>query len=304
MATTVLGTDDGIRVLDPTRIEQLEGKRVSALARGDGEVWAIADADELWRAADGDYWERVASSGDLRLACLDVSKGRVMAGTAEAHLLTLDGDELRLVDSFEDVEGRSAWYTPWGGPPDVRSIATAADGTMFVNVHVGGIVRSTDGGETWVPTIDIHADVHEVTTDPTDPDHVLAATAHGLAESEDAGHTWRYGTAGMHAAYCRAVTIAGDTVLVSCSTGPGGGKAALYARPLGADAHAPFERCREGLPEWFRGNLDTGCVRATGASVTVGTADGEVYRSEDTGATWSQAAEGMPAVRCVLLAPA
>jgi hypothetical protein len=304
MATTVLGTDDGIRVLDPTRIEHLEGRRVSALARGGDDVWAVAGADELWRAAGGDTWERVASSGDLRMACLDVSGGRVVAGTAEAHLLALDGDELRLVASFEGVEGRSAWYTPWGGPPDVRSITTASDGTIFVNVHVGGIVRSTDRGETWTPTIDIHADVHEVTTDPADPDHVLAATAHGLAESEDAGRTWRFGTAGMHASYCRAVAIAGDTVLVSCATGPGGGKAALYARPLGADAHAPFERCHDGLPEWFRGNLDTGCLRATGTTVTLGTTDGAVYRSEDAGATWSRAADGMPAVRCVQLAPA
>jgi hypothetical protein len=282
----------------------LEGRRISALARGAGTVWAVADGDELWRAGDdGDgCWERVASSGGLRMACLDAAGGRLVAGTAEAHLLRLDGAELRRVESFDDVEGRDDWYTPWGGPPDVRSITTAADGTVFVNVHVGGIVRSSDGG--WAPTIDIHADVHEVITDPDDPRHVLAATAHGLAESADAGRTWRYGTAGMHACYCRALALAKDTVLVSCSTGPDGGRAVLYARRLVADPHAPFERCRDGLPEWFAGNLDTACVRAAGATVAVATAGGDVYGSEDAGAAWERLAEGMPPVRCVLLATA
>jgi hypothetical protein len=305
-ATTMLGTDDGIRVLGADEACHLGGRRISALARGAGAVWAVADGEELWRAGDdgGDGWERVASSGGLRMSCLDAAGGRLVAGTAEAHLLRLEGAELRRVESFDDVEGRDDWYTPWGGPPDVRSITTAADGTMFVNVHVGGIVRSSDGGGSWAPTIDIHADVHEVITCPGDPRHVLAATAHGLAESADAGRTWRYGTSGMHASYCRAVALAGDTVLVSCSTGPGDGRAALYARRMPADPHAPFERCRDGLPEWFAGNLDTACVRAAGATVAIATAGGDVYGSEDAGVTWERIAQGMPPVRCVLLATA
>lgn len=303
-ATTMLGTDDGIRVLGADPARHLEGRRISALAHGAGAVWAVADNEELWRAGGDGGWERAASSGGLRMACLDAAGGQVVAGTAEAHLLRLEGAELRRVETFDDVESRDDWYTPWGGPPDVRSIATATDGSLFVNVHVGGIVRSSDGGASWTPTIDIHADVHEVTTCPDDPRHVLAATAHGLAESADAGLTWGYGTAGMHAAYCRAVALAEDTVLVSCSTGPGGGKAALYARRASADPHAPFERCRDGLPEWFAGNLDTACVRAAGAMVTIATADGEVFQSEDAGVTWERIAEDLPPVRCVLLTAA
>jgi hypothetical protein len=31
---------------------------------------------------------------------------------------------------------------------------------VYVGVHVGGIIRSDDGGETWTDTIDLHVDVH------------------------------------------------------------------------------------------------------------------------------------------------
>ena len=43
----------------------------------------------------------------------------------------------------------------------------AVDGanTLFVNVHVGGIVRCDDTGPS--PTLDIHADVHQVIADPS-----------------------------------------------------------------------------------------------------------------------------------------
>jgi hypothetical protein len=101
----------------------------------------------------------------------------------------------------------------------------------------------------------------------------------------------------MHAGYCRAVALAGDTVVVSCSTGPGGGRAGLYRRPLDVPAGAPFERCRDGLPEWFQGNVDTACVDAAGSTVAFGTGTGEVYASGDAGATWERVAAGLPAER-------
>src|SRR5262245_38209106 len=34
-------------------------------------------------------------------------------------------DSLEPVESFETVDGRETWYTPWSGPADVRSIAVA-----------------------------------------------------------------------------------------------------------------------------------------------------------------------------------
>jgi hypothetical protein len=301
MPTILVGTDDGIRTAGDPDGARFGGRAVGALAAGDGALWALVDGRELWRL-DGAREELAAASAGRRLNCLAVAGGAVLAGTAEAHLLRLEAGELRPVEAFDRVEGRAGWYTPWGGPPDVRSIAVGPGGALWVNVHVGGIPASADGGGTWRPTIDVDADVHQVASHPDDPGRVLAATARGLADSADAGASWAYLTEGMHARYCRAVALAGDTVVVSCSTGPGGGRAGLYRRPLDASAGTPFERCRDGLPEWFQGNVDTACVVAAGATVAFGTAGGEVFASGDGGGTWERVAAGLPPVRCLMLA--
>jgi photosystem II stability/assembly factor-like uncharacterized protein len=308
MPTILVGTEDGIHTLggEPAPV-RFPGRAVEAMAPseggdGDGVVWALVDGRELWRVQAAGEGEAVASSPGPPLRCLATAGGTVLAGTAEAHLLRLEDGELRPVEPFDQVEGRDGWYTPWGGPPDVRSLAVGADGGLWVNVHVGGIPTSPDGGRTWRPTIDVDADVHQVLAHPDDPGRVLAATAYGLADSADAGGSWTYLTAGMHAGYCRGVALAGDTVLVSSSSGPRGGRATLYRRPLDAPAAEPSTRCRDGLPEWFDGNIDTACVDARQTAVAFGTAGGEVFASGDAGATWERVAGGLPPVRCLLLA--
>ncbi|MBI2216338.1 MAG: hypothetical protein HYU51_03480 [Candidatus Rokubacteria bacterium] len=204
------------------------------------------------------------------------------------------------VDSFEAVEGRDAWYTPWGDPADVRSITVAGDGTIFVNVHVGGVVRSRDDGRSWRPTVDIESDVHQVLAHPTRAEIVLVAAAAGFGISRDRGDSWDFVTAGLHAHYARAVAVSDETVLLSASTGPGGRRAAIYRKLL--DAESGFERCRDGLPEWFGDNIDTACLVATGPLVVCGTGDGRVFRSPDSGQRWEVVAKGLPTVTSVMVA--
>ena len=121
-------------------------------------------------------------------------------------------------------------------------------------MHVGGILRSDDGGATWTPTIDIDSDVHHVTTAEG---MVLAACAGGLASSSDRGVTWTVRTDGLEAPYSRAVAVCGDVVLVSASKGPRGGRAGVYRGDLVGGA---FERCTSGLPDLFDDNIDTYCL--------------------------------------------
>jgi hypothetical protein len=67
----------------------------------------------------------------------------------------------------------------------------------------------------------------------------------------------------------------------------------------------PFERCREGLPEWFDDNIDSSCLDALndGSYAAFGTGDGRVYGSGDVGTTWAEVATGLPAVRHLLVVP-
>ena len=177
----------------------------------------------------------------------------------------------------------------------MRTIAAGAEGELYVNVHVGGILRSDDDGASWRPTIDIRSDVHEVLAVPGRPGLVLAATGVGTATSEDGGASWSFAHDGLAGRYCRAVALAGDTVLLSASNGPRGGDAAVYRRPLGADG--PFQRCTDG----FERNIDTGCLAADGELAAFGTEDGRVFVSRDAGASWKLEASGLPAVQALVV---
>jgi hypothetical protein len=301
MTAVLIGTADGVHEVDGGVTGDLAGREVRDLAPDDGGWWAVAGAAIVHRPAEGREWKEVAEVRDLRPNCILPTAHGVLIGTSEAHLLRLagEGDRPERVDAFERVQGREDWYTPWGSPPDTRSLSAGPDGTLYANVHVGGIVRSIGGGDTWEPTIDIDADVHQVLAHPETPGLVLAATALGLATSKDAGDTWTFHTDGLHATYLRAVAVAGDSVLVTASTGPRGSRAAVYRRPLSEDG--PFEQCRAGLPEWFLGNIDTGCLAARRDLAAFGTEEGSVFRSLDGGASWAMTASGLAPVRSVLL---
>jgi len=298
MTVIVVGSASGVDVIDDAASGNLTGRPCRALAVEGMHLWAVVDDGTIMRGSTNGDWTSVAAIEGRRARCLLPYGGALFVGTDEAHLLRVVDGSVEPVVSFDDVEGREKWYTPWGGPPDTRSIS-ASHGAIYANVHVGGIVRSTDGGETWEPTIDIDADVHQVLAHPDSAGLVLASTAWGLARSDNGGGDWSFQDEGLHAPYSRAVAVAGDTLLVSASTGPRGGRAALYRRPLGGEG--PFERCTEGLPEWFAGNIDTHCLLASGGTAAFGTEDGDVFRSEDEGRTWEKAASGLSSIRAVVL---
>ncbi|HSL10301.1 MAG TPA: hypothetical protein VLA82_03175 [Actinomycetota bacterium] len=298
MATVVVATANGIHSLgiDGSSDVALEGKPVTTVARDGDGMWAIVDAAELWRS-DGDRWTRAATLTDRRPTCLAIVRGDVLVGTDEAHLLRVVDDEVAPIETFDRVDGRDRWYTPWGGPPATRSIANWTPDT-YVNVHVGGILRTGDGGQTWSPTIDIDADVHQVTTAEG---LVLAACAGGLAVSTDRGESWSMRTEGLATTYARAVAVWRDQVVLSASRGPRGGDAAVYRAPLDGGA---FRRCEAG-PGSFDGNIDTYGLDALpeGDVAAFGTASGQLYASTDAGETWTELGTGLPQVRRVLLMP-
>jgi len=303
VAHLLIGTGEGLFALaggEPRPEASFEAREVAALAVRDGAAWAVAGRNAILRREPDGTWTDVARS-ELEIVCLADTSHGVLAGTEEAHLLRLVGDDgtLAPVEAFETVEGRETWFTPWGGPPAVRSIAEDLAGRLHANVHVGGIPRSVDAGASWAPTIDTDADVHQVVAHPTHPDVVLAAGAVGLAVSVDGGSSWRIEREGLHATYARAVAVAGERVLVSVSNGPRGGRGAVYRAAL--EPGARFERCTEGLPEWFDGNIDSGWLDARGSEVAFGTGDGEVFVSEDSGERWMRASIDLPSIRAVRL---
>jgi hypothetical protein len=293
--TALLGTAGGLHEMGPEggRVH-LDGRDVTAV---DGLGWVLVDGQEVLHC-EHDHWESYGRlTDDLRATCLLVGDDALLLGLAGGHLVRMDDEGFEMVTSFESAPGRAAWYTPWGGPADTRSLAAAEDGTLYANVHVGGILRSRDGGATWEPTIDLHVDVHQVVAVPGTTT-VVAATGTGFAATDDGGDTWVVDDDGLDGSYLRAVAVAGDTVVVSASHGPGGQEAALYRRPLGGGR---FERLARGLPERFAANVDTGWLAASGEAVVVAGPDGTVRRSDDGGANFDVVAHDLPAPRWAAL---
>ncbi len=283
MTTIIAATDNGLFDAETMDASAMEGHRVDALSP-DGR-WAVVARREIWTQVD-DRWTHVTTTDPYELNCVCTFGDDLLVGTSEAHLLQLRGDRLELVEPFESVKGRDEWFTPWGGPPDVRSIA-ARGSEVYVNVHVGGIVRG-DGRTTWEPTVDISTDVHEVRAVD---DLVVAACAVGFAESEDGGTTWHFNDAGLHATYARAVAADDTNFYMSVAHGPRGGDAAIYRKARGRGDR--FARC--ALPS-FRDNIDSGCLDADNGTVAFGTRTGEVFASTDRGTTWLRVADGLPAI--------
>jgi hypothetical protein len=300
VTSLLIGTREGLFGLEngaaPVPDPLLGAEDVTALATGPaGEVRAVVDRHAIVARDASGTWPGLARSDDLAIDCLLPTAGGVLAGTDEAHVLRLGVDgAFERDEAFDAVAGRAEWFTPWGGPPAVRSMALDLAGRIHANVHVGGIPRSVDGGVSWEPTIEIDADVHQVIAHPTQADVVLAAGAVGLAISEDGGASWRVEREGLHSSYARAVAVAGETILLTAATGPHGGRAAVYRTTL---AGGTFAKCEDGLPEWFDGNIDSGWLVADGATVAFGTSDGDVFVSEDEGVTWGRATEGLPQIR-------
>lgn len=278
----------------------LTGREVTALAP-DGTGWlALVDGADVVRVHE-DEVDALGSLEGESGRCVLGAGDAVLVGTAHARLARVTHGSSELVASFDDAPGRDEWYTPWGGPPDTRSLSVASDGRVFANVHVGGILRAADPTGPWSPTIDIDSDVHQVLADPLDATHVVAATALGLAESRDGGDSWTFSTDGLHASYARAVALDGERLFLTASTGPRGGRAALYRREPGADG---FDRCEDGLDDWFAGNIDSHRLGAAGGTVLFGTEDGRAFLSDDGGHAWREVLGRSARITCVGVAAA
>jgi hypothetical protein len=222
-----VGTTTGLYLADGTTEELLGGTRINHVIESGGALWVADGKGRIHR--DGDVAATLPSGASP--LCIQPSTTATWVGASEARLYRLVGDELSEDEFFLDEPGRASWHTPWGGPPDVRSMTLSSDRTLYVNVHVGGILRYDNTG--LVPTIDIDTDVHQVAAHPTRGGQIFAACAYGLATSHD-GHEFEIRDDGLHARYCRALAVAGDVVYVSASTGPSTNRGRVYRGDLEA----------------------------------------------------------------------
>lgn len=288
--TTAVATARGLAAADGT-ITHLPGSEITAVVLDGPDAWVLVDAQSVRRISGGDV-AHIAELPEPAGACLAVHGGALWVGGSRARLWRLDSQRLEQITAFNAAPTSDEWTTPWGGPPDVFSMTS--DGThLYVNVHVGGILRTADGTG-WEPTIDLHDDVHHVVADG--PGVLWAATgASGLAESRDRGDTWRYHTDGLFSTYAVATAPVPGGAIVSVASGPGQRKGALYR--LDADGF----HLAEGLPAEQPGAVGPRQLAAVDDRA-VAALGGTLYESTDGGYTWSVVVEGLADVSEVALA--
>lgn len=284
----LIGTSTGIFTLGDGPEPLIEATRINHIGRWEGSWWAVDGKGRIHHDR-----EHVGSMPEgVTPLCIQQAPDNVWIGANEARLYTLERGKVEEDSFFAEAPGREDWYTPWGAPADVRSMALDADHTLYINVHVGGILRYDNTGI--IPTLDISADVHQVAAHPSQKGAIFAATARGLAQSHN-GHDFDFRTEGLHSSYCRAVLVLEESLLISASTGPRTSKGRLYKGPLW---EGPLVPVTDGLPDWFEDNLDTHCLVRHDGSIYAGL-DDTIWRSDDLGQTWVEAVGGLPKITCL-----
>ena len=304
MARLYASTGDGIARLD----ESNGGWNVTLSLRGSGAQCMAADPSDadvayaglreggVRRTSDGGRtWDDrdLPAPGVFSVAVSGVD-GAVYAGTEPSALFRSDdnGTSWRELTALLELPSRPTWsFPPRPWTSHVRWIAPSpvdAD-LLLVGIELGGLMRSIDGGASWQDhRPGAQRDVHSLAWHPRAEGRAYEAGGGGAAWSDDGGETWQAAETGRDRHYTWAVAVEPDDPdmwYVSASTGPfaaqGGGnpEARIYAwHDRGWQALAG------GLPEPLPA-MPYALVAADGR-LFAGLADGELWESNDRGASW------------------
>lgn len=243
----------------------------------------------------------------VSMLVVDFDPAIILLGTEPPHMYRVAGPTgpATRLQAFEHLQCRSDWFTPWGGPPAVRSLARANVAHLYADIHVGSIMRSDDAGNTWEPvTPTLDQDVHQVATTPASPHMVFANTADGVWISPDHGDTWEHRPFPGDATYGRAIAVHPENpkiILATVSNGPHGDD--VHGRLFRTeDAGRTWLPPMDGFPESTPNNIDTHCVIFDGRGHAWVAVDTKLFHSDDNGATWSVAWQAPAPVECISVA--
>jgi len=260
-----------------------EGEERHVVATADNSI-ILLDANEEQRLDTG-ITDRIDS------LCIVNEKPLVLLiGTTPPHIYRLNEEgSTRRIKTFDDLEVRSQWYTPWGGPAAVRSMASTKEGWVYADIHVGSIMRSPDNGRAWGPvTPSLHEDVHEVSTTPASDRRVYANTYLSVYLSDNKGDSWEHRSHDLNNRYGRGIAVNPgnpDTLLCGVSDGPTGVdvKGQLYYTE---NAGINWIHVTNGFPESTKNNIDTCHIAYADTETAWVTDEQTLFMSRDSGKTW------------------
>ena len=285
-------------------------------------AWAATERAGVWRTDDGgESWSEknrgLVYKHTLSLA-LHPAAGDLYAGTEPACIFrsTDGGESWEELESLRRLPTRGDWTFP--GPPfvaHVRGIGLSPTDpdTIFGAVEEGWLVRSTDGGGSWVNIKDgTEFDSHTVTVLPDDGKTVVSASGHGLYRSVDGGETFAQSDSGIAHPYLIDVAVHPDRPRVLFTAGaevpppgwrrPEGAGAGFYRS---ADGGESWARLTGGLPERIGPAPRSIAVDpASPETVFIGLNDGALWASRDGGEKFSPIASNLPPILGIAPVPA
>lgn len=247
---------------------------------------------------------------DVFSVAVSAADGAVYAGTEPSALYRSDdrGQTWWALDGLLELPSRPTWsFPPRPWTSHVRWIAPSphdAD-VILAGIELGGLMRSTDGGETWQDhRPGAQPDVHSLAWHPRVEGWAYEAGGGGAAWSEDDGDTWHPADDGRDRHYTWSVAVDPDDPevwYVSASTGPfqahgrGDPQARIYRREDGG-----WRALDGGLPDPFPA-MAYALVAAEGR-LLAGLRNGELWETLDRGDTWRRCElQGDPLTRLVAL---
>ncbi|WCB92095.1 hypothetical protein DSM104299_00780 [Baekduia alba] len=329
MTNIWFGLDEGLArvTLNGTAKAELTLKagpvvRISADPLAPNLVYAATVDDGLFRSDDGGAtWEQAGPGIGSLVWSMAVSYGERVNGAGVIYIGTEPSALWRSEDrgatfhelpalALQDIPSRPEWSFP--PAPDTHHIESIAidpgdPQKLLVGIELGGIFRSGDGGENWELCPDADPDAHTLLTHPGAPGRVYESGGMFYAETRDGGATWRRDLEGIPEEICYfdgAAVDPGDpeTIVIVAAKDPYSGHAVpipgfpvwstLYRR-VGDE---PWQELTDGLPDregTAMGFLTTSPDEPGAFYYT--TITGDLYRSGDSGATWSNAELQWPA---------
>ena len=297
----------------------LAGKHIHALIIEplSGTIFAGVTHDSVYASEDGGRtWERrdngLTSLDIYSLASVRVNGGvRIFAGTEPAHLFYSDdlGQNWAELEQLRSVD-MSEWTFP--APPHVAhtkhiNFHPSDPNTLFISVEQGGLVKSTDGGNSFKLIPGMDSDVHRTAINPLNPDRMYITGGDGMYVTSDGGDSWEHWTDTKHAigGYPDFLLIHPknpDVVFVAAAEkGPGSWSEHKYAGSRiskSTDGGRNWAAIRNGLPDRLTTAFEAMILEDWGESFSIfgATATGEVWATGDGGERWSEIITGMAPV--------
>jgi photosystem II stability/assembly factor-like uncharacterized protein len=302
---TLAGSSLAHRHLSSLLFEPVSGKLLAG-AHEDGGLWVSDDGE-------GASWREVKRGLDrphiYSLAARKISgKVTLFLGTQPTGLYRSDdfGESWTELPAILDVPDKDKWTFP--APPHIPHVKSIVmhpkdPRTFYVLVEQGALLKTVDDGRSFVelasysrPEDEAYRDMHRLLIDPARPTGMFLATGEGLYRSDDGGESWdhlmkRDGRIGYPDFLFHGPADTRIVFMAGAAQNPGEWFRNGSADPAilkSADRGESWIELDNVLPHPDSVAIEAMCqhVWNSGHMLAIASATGQVWTSEDDGASW------------------